>query len=57
MVYLDKKVLQKDMRIRLPESVKENLRITEGDFLEIFLNTETNCLILRSQKDKGVHTK
>lgn len=52
LVYLDKKILQKDMRIRLPENLKENLKVHEGDILEIYLDVINNCIVLKKNIGK-----
>ena len=48
LVFLDQYVLQKDMRIRLPKSILENLHAVRGETLfSIYLDQENNQLILR----------
>jgi bifunctional DNA-binding transcriptional regulator/antitoxin component of YhaV-PrlF toxin-antitoxin module len=49
-IYLDKKVLQKDMRIRLPVAVKENLRIKEGCFFNIYVDKDNKTIVLEAEK-------
>lgn len=50
-IYLDKKTLQKDMRIRLPESIKENLGVKEGETLYIFLDVESNSIVITAKNN------
>lgn len=47
-VYLDTYILQKDMRIRLPKSILENLNVKKGEaYFSIYLDKNDNCLILK----------
>ena len=51
-IYLDTYVLQKDMRIRLPKAIIENLQATRGESLfDIFLDKNNDCIILRLHQD------
>lgn len=46
-VFLDKYVLQADMRIRLPKSILENLNVEKGKTMfSIYLDKESNSLVL-----------
>ena len=48
LIYLDTYVLQKDMRIRLPKSILENLNVEKGKTrFQIFLNQSDSSLVLR----------
>lgn len=48
LVYLDTYVLQKDMRIRLPKSILENLKAKKGESkFAIYLDKNSNDLILK----------
>lgn len=51
LIYLDKKILQKDMRVRLPESIKENLGVREGQALYIFLDVGSNSIVITTQQN------
>lgn len=47
-IYLDTYVLQKDMRIRLPKSIINNIGAVKGKTnFAIYLDSETNELILK----------
>lgn len=47
-IYLDTYILQKDMRIRLPKCILENLDIKRGETkFKIFINKENKELILK----------
>lgn len=54
-ILLDTYVLQRDMRIRLPKQILNNLNVVKGETLfDIFLNTKSNEIVLRiSKKGKG----
>ena len=55
-VYLDSNLLQKDMRIRIPKQVLQNLNATAGEtYFDIYINPETNSLILTksNKQSKG----
>lgn len=48
LIYLDTYTLQKDMRIRLPKSILNNLPVKKGTTkISIYLEQEKNELILR----------
>lgn len=48
LIYLDTYTLQKDMRIRLPKSILNNLPVKKGTTkISIYLDQEKNELILR----------
>lgn len=54
LIYLDTYLLQKDMRIRMPKSILENLKLVKGESkLKIYFDKENNQLILKVD-DKGV---
>lgn len=47
-IKLDRKLLQKDSRIRIPKIIKENLKIVEGEtYFDIFFDNTTKDIILR----------
>lgn len=47
MVYLDTYVLQKDMRIRLPKAIIENLNLTKGESeFDIYFDGDNQQIIL-----------
>ena len=49
LIYLDKYVLQKDMRIRLPKSILENLNAVKGETMfSILLDKRHNRIILEA---------
>ena len=51
-IYLDTYVLQKDMRIRLPKAIVENMKATKGESLfDIFLDKNNDCIILKLHQD------
>lgn len=45
--------LQKDMRIRLPKQILNNLPIETGTLFDIYLNPQNEEIILRITKDKN----
>lgn len=48
LTYLDTYVLQKDMRIRMPKNIVENLGLTKGESkFSIFYDKENGCLVLK----------
>ena len=48
LIYLDTYVLQKDMRIRMPKSIIENLELIKGEsMLSVFFDKEEECLVLK----------
>ena len=52
LIYLDTYVLQKDMRIRMPKSIIENLGLIKGESkLRVFYDREEGCLILKPECD------
>ena len=55
LIYLDTYVLQKDMRIRMPKSILENLKLVKGESkFKIYYDKSQNQLILRVEKsNKG----
>lgn len=55
LIYLDSYILQKDMRIRLPKSILENMEVSKGQTnFSIYLDKENNSLVLIPQKsDEG----
>ena len=47
LIFLDRYVLQKDMRIRLPKSILENLNAVKGETMfSIYLEKNKNRLVL-----------
>ena len=58
LIYLDKYVLQKDMRIRLPKSILENLNAVKGETMfSILLDKKRNRIILEVLNTPTVKTK
>lgn len=58
LIYLDKYVLQKDMRIRLPKSILENLNAVKGETMfSIMLDKKRNRIILEVLNTPTVKTK
>lgn len=56
-VYLNKYVLQQDMRIRLPKSILNNLPVEKGNTkFAIYLNKTTNEIILQITEE-GMEAK
>lgn len=52
LIYLDTYVLQKDMRIRMPKSIIENLGLVKGESkLRVFYDRNEGCLILKPECD------
>lgn len=50
-IYLDEYVLQKDMRVRLPKEIIQNLKLKPGEsFFEVFLDTKEQEIILTVKK-------
>lgn len=48
LIYLDTYVLQKDMRIRLPKNIVENLQVKEGiTEFKIYCDVKNSQLILK----------
>ncbi|MDU7071197.1 hypothetical protein [Campylobacter ureolyticus] len=53
LIYLDTYILQKDMRIRLPKSILENLKADKGKTqFKIYCDTKNSQLILKKINDK-----
>ena len=54
LIYLDTYVLQKDMRIRMPKSILENLNIEKGKSkFKVYYDQLNVQLILRVDEDKN----
>lgn len=54
LIYLDTYVLQKDMRIRLPKCILENLDLEQGKSrLKIYI-TKNNKQIILEKEDKNI---
>lgn len=54
LIYLDTYVLQKDMRIRMPKSILENLNIEKGKSkFKIYYDQLNVQLILRVDEDEN----
>lgn len=51
-ILLDSYALQKDLRIRLPKQILTNTTVSVGTVLDIYLDTESNDIILRVAADK-----
>ena len=53
LIYLDTYILQKDMRIRLPKSILENLNVKKGySKFKIYYDNLNNQLILKIDEHK-----
>lgn len=53
LIYLDTYMLQKDMRIRLPKSVIENLGLQKGkSLLKIYYDKHENCLVIMPKQEE-----
>lgn len=53
LIYLDTYLLQKDMRIRMPKSILENLNLVKGESqLKIYYDKINERLILKKEEDK-----
>lgn len=51
LIYLDTYILQRDMRIRMPKSILENLSVARGETMfSIYLNKKDNTLVLKPEK-------
>lgn len=58
LIYLDTYVLQRDMRIRLPKSVLENLQVTKGKTkFKIYCDAKNFQLILRKDTDDNTENR
>lgn len=52
-IYLDSYVVQKDLRIRLPKGIEENLEVIPGiSNFDIYLDVKNNEIILKKASDK-----
>lgn len=51
-ILLDSYALQKDLRIRLPKQILTNTPVSIGTVFDIYLDTESNDIILRVANDK-----
>lgn len=55
LIYLETYTLQKDMRIRLPKCIIENLEIVKGESeFKIYLNNRNKQIILQLDEDDEV---
>ncbi|NLM05042.1 MAG: AbrB/MazE/SpoVT family DNA-binding domain-containing protein [Clostridiales bacterium] len=55
LTYLETYTLQKDMRIRLPKCIIENLEIVKGESkFKIYLNNRNKQIILQLDEDDEV---
>lgn len=53
-IYLDTYVLQKDMRIRLPKAVVENLKLIKGESkFDIFFDSTNRQIIMTVHNDEN----
>lgn len=53
-VFLDRHVLQQDMRIRLPKAVLLNMNVEKGKTMfDIFFDAEDKSLVLKVHENKG----
>ena len=56
-ILLDSNSLQKDLRIRLPKQILSNLPVAVGTVFDIFMNPDTNEIILRISDNQSVSEK
>lgn len=49
-VFLAKYPIQKDLRIRMPKQILNNLSINVGTYFDIYINPVNNDIILRVNK-------
>ena len=55
LIYLDTYVLQRDMRIRMPKSILENLQVTKGKTkFKIYCDVKNSQLILREDTESDI---
>lgn len=53
LIYLDSYILQQDMRVRMPKSILENLKLTKGKSkLKIFYDKTNCCIVLKPDTDE-----
>ncbi len=53
MTYLDTYVLQKDMRVRLPKAILENLKLKKGESMfDIFYDGTNKRIVLAIHNDE-----
>lgn len=56
-VLLERNMLQKDLRIRLPKQILTNLNITIGEELDIYIDTLKQEIIIRKSKETVNNTQ
>lgn len=50
-VYLGTNLLQKDMRIRIPKQILENLDVIAGESeIDIYIDPDEKCLIMKKSR-------
>lgn len=54
---LERNMLQKDLRIRLPKQILTNLNITIGKELDIYIDTLKQEIIIRKSKETVNNTQ
>ena len=48
LIFLESRMLQQDMRVRMPKSILSNLDLKEGESVfDIFLDKDNNSLVLK----------
>lgn len=52
-VLLERNMLQKDLRIRLPKQILTNLNIVVGEELDIYIDTLKQEIIIRKSKSNS----
>lgn len=52
-VLLERNMLQKDLRIRLPKQILTNLNIVIGEELDIYIDTLKQEIIIRKSKSNS----
>lgn len=51
-IFLDKYILQKDMRIRMPKAILENTGAIKGDTMfEIYYDLEEDAIVLKRERN------
>ena len=55
-ILLDSNPIQKDLRIRRPNTILSNMSISVGTVLDIYLDTNCNEIILRISKDQPTNS-
>lgn len=55
-IYLDTYVIQKDMRIRLPKTILQNMDIIKGETaFDIYMKFDKSLIVLKAKEDKNIN--